>query len=204
MRRLTLCGAMLALATGHAAAADPMGDWLVADGSAHIGIDNCDGALWGVVMWEKTPGVDARNPDRSKRNLPTLHLPVLLAMVPTREDRWDGKVYNAENGKTYTAHLTMRGPDELRIEGCVFGGYLCGGETWQRAAPADSEATTPPPATTSPPAPPVPRAGKPAATRKSTTTGSRQLSAPAAAQPRSEVCAAVAERTGPPHEGGLK
>jgi len=197
MRRLTLtlcglCGAILAFGAGSAAAADPIGEWLVADGSARIGIDNCNGALWGVVTWEKEPGVDSKNPDRSKRNLPTLHLPVLLAMTPAQEDRWDGKVYNAENGKTYTAHLTTTGPDQLRIEGCVFAGYLCGGETWQRVAPADATSTNPVP----PAAAPRTGAAKPPVRKSS---APRQLAPPAAIQPVSEVCAAVTERAGPPH-----
>ncbi len=37
-------------------AAEPTGDWRVEDGSAIIRIDNCRGALWGVVAWEKDPG----------------------------------------------------------------------------------------------------------------------------------------------------
>ena len=37
-------------------AADPTGDWRVADGVANIRVAQCNGSMWGVVAWEKTPG----------------------------------------------------------------------------------------------------------------------------------------------------
>ena len=132
----------LLLSAGAASANEPIGDWLVEDGSAHIRIANCSGALWGVVAWEKKPGgVDADNPDPAKRSRPTLGLPILLDMKPVSATKWGGEVYNAQNGKTYKASITSLSPDSLRIEGCVFGGLFCGGEKWTRvAAPPPVEA----------------------------------------------------------------
>ena len=72
MRRAisTLCAAVLASTA--ARAAEPTGDWRVEDGSAIIRIDNCSGALWGVVTWEKTPGRDNQNPNPTLRGRPRL------------------------------------------------------------------------------------------------------------------------------------
>ena len=56
---ITLC--TVTLASSAALAAEPTGDWRVEDGSAIIRIDNCRGALWGVVAWEKVPGRDERS-----------------------------------------------------------------------------------------------------------------------------------------------
>jgi uncharacterized protein (DUF2147 family) len=110
----------------------PVGEWLVNDQTARIRIEKCGGAMWGAVSWEKSPGGrDLENPDPSKRTRPTLGLPVLLNMRPGKEGRWDGEVYNAKNGKTYTAHITMLDPSVLRIEGCALG-FLCGSENWTR------------------------------------------------------------------------
>ena len=39
-----------------ALAADPTGDWRVADGVANIRVAECNGSMWGAVAWEKTPG----------------------------------------------------------------------------------------------------------------------------------------------------
>ena len=113
---------------------DVTGEWLVKDATAKIRVENCGGTVWGVVSWEKTPGgTDAQNPDPSKRNRPTLGLPILLNMQQKQPDRWDGEVYNAQNGKTYDSHISLVNPDTLRIEGCVLG-FLCGGENWTRVS----------------------------------------------------------------------
>jgi uncharacterized protein (DUF2147 family) len=113
----------------------PVGEWLVNDRTARIRIENCGGAMWGAVSWEKSPGgQDVQNPDPAKRTRATLGLPVLLNMHPGQDGRWDGEVYNAKNGKTYTAHITMVDPNTLQIEGCVLGS-LCGGENWTRFQP---------------------------------------------------------------------
>ncbi len=126
-----LSAAALFLSAMPASAAEPLGEWLVKDGSARIKIDHCGDGLWGVVAWEKQAGRDENNPDASKRSRPTLGLPILLDMKPAKPGRWDGEVYNAENGKTYTSNISLPSADVLRIEGCVLG-FLCGGEDWTR------------------------------------------------------------------------
>lgn len=114
------------------------GEWLVEDQTARIRIENCGGALWGAVSWEKSPGgQDVQNPDPTKRTRPTLGLPVILNMQAGHDGRWNGEVYNAKNGQTYTAHISMLDPSTLRIEGCVLG-FLCGGENWTRFEPKTS------------------------------------------------------------------
>ncbi len=125
---------LLSFAAGSALAAEPTGEWLVAEGVAHVRIDNCDGALWGVISWEKRPGGrDKENPDPKKRSRPTLGIPVLLAMKQAGPNLWEGEVYNAQNGRTYSASISLVDSDTLRIQGCVLG-FLCGGENWTRIA----------------------------------------------------------------------
>jgi uncharacterized protein (DUF2147 family) len=119
-----------------AMAADPTGDWRVADGVANIRVAQCYGSMWGVVAWEKEPGgVDSNNPDASKRSRPTLGMPILLDMKKKPgTDSWEGQVYNAKDGQTYASSITPTDGDHLEIRGCVLG-FLCGGETWTRVAP---------------------------------------------------------------------
>jgi uncharacterized protein (DUF2147 family) len=88
--------------------------------------------LQGSISWTKTPGTDSNNPDPSKRSRPVLGVPILLEMKPTKPDRWEGKVYNAQNGKFYDSSITLLNDNQLEIKGCVLG-FLCGGETWSRA-----------------------------------------------------------------------
>jgi uncharacterized protein (DUF2147 family) len=135
MRTLILFATFSGLSTVSALAADPTGDWLVADGVAHIRVAECNGNMWGAVAWEKEPGgVDEHNPDVSKRSRPTLGIAVLSNMKKkSGVDQWEGEVYNANDGKTYSSTIKPVGSDKLEIQGCVLG-FLCGGETWTRIA----------------------------------------------------------------------
>jgi len=119
-----------------ALAADPTGDWRVADGVANIRVAQCNGSMWGAVAWEKTPGGrDEYNPDVSKKNRPTLGMAILIDMKKTAgADQWEGQVYNAKDGQLYSSTITPVGTDQLEIKGCVLG-FLCGGETWTRVGP---------------------------------------------------------------------
>jgi len=119
-----------------ALAADPTGDWRVADGVANVRVAQCGSSMWGVIAWEKEAGGrDANNPDASKRNRPTIGMPILLDMKKKAgADSWEGQVYNAKDGQTYSSSITPTDADHLEIRGCVLG-FLCGGETWTRVAP---------------------------------------------------------------------
>ena len=133
------CGLLLTglvtASTRPALAADPTGDWKVADGVANIRVAECYGNMWGAVAWEKVPGGrDQNNPDAAKQSRPTLGMPILIDMKKTSTaDQWEGQVYNAKDGQLYSSTITLSGPDQLQIKGCVLG-FLCGGETWTRVA----------------------------------------------------------------------
>ena len=137
-RTIAYSGLILATGLGarSALAADPTGDWRVADGVANIRVAQCNGNMWGVVSWEKTPGGrDKNNPDASLQSRPTLGMPILLAMKKkSGVDAWEGQVYNAKDGQTYSSTIKPVGADQLEIQGCVLG-FLCGGETWTRVGP---------------------------------------------------------------------
>jgi uncharacterized protein (DUF2147 family) len=133
----TVAYSTIVLATGLASAlaADPTGDWRVADGVANIRVAECNGSMWGAVSWEKTPGGrDTNNPDVSKQNRPTLGMPILIDMKKKPGvDQWEGQVYNAKDGQSYSSTIKPISADQMEIQGCVLG-FLCGGETWTRVA----------------------------------------------------------------------
>jgi uncharacterized protein (DUF2147 family) len=141
-RHLVYCGLILSagfvsagLSAAHAA--DPTGDWKVADGVANIRVAECNGSMWGAVAWEKTPGgLDKNNPDVTKKSRPTMGMAILIDMKKNAKgDKWGGEVYNAKDGKMYKSTIALGDtPDELEIQGCVLG-FLCGGETWTRVGP---------------------------------------------------------------------
>ncbi|MGJ5204458.1 DUF2147 domain-containing protein [Bradyrhizobium sp. HKCCYLR20261] len=134
--RIAYSAVLLAAGISSASAADPTGDWKVADGVANIRVAQCNGSMWGVVAWEKTPGGrDVNNPDPARQSRPTLGMPILIDMKKKPgAEAWEGQVYNAKDGKLYASTITPTDSDHLEIQGCVLG-FLCGGETWTRVGP---------------------------------------------------------------------
>ena len=135
MRTVAFSAVFLVTGIASALAADPTGDWRVADGVANIRVAECNGSMWGAVAWEKTPGGrDKNNPDVSKQSRPTLGMPILIAMKKKPAvDQWEGEVYNAKDGQMYATTIKPLGTDQMEIQGCVLG-FLCGGETWTRVS----------------------------------------------------------------------
>jgi uncharacterized protein (DUF2147 family) len=135
-RTIAYSGIFLASVLGPALAADPTGDWKVADGVANIRVAQCNGNMWGAVAWEKTPGGrDKNNPEPARQSRPTLGMPILIDMKKKPgADAWEGQVYNAKDGQFYSSTIKPVGSDQLEIQGCVLG-FLCGGETWTRVGP---------------------------------------------------------------------
>ena len=133
MRKLWLAALAGVAVSSPALAADPNGDWLVAEKSAVIRIAPCGDALCGNIAWTKGPaGNDKNNPDPAKRNRPIVGLTILQNMKPAGDNRWEGEIYNAQNGNTYSGSIALASDKVLRIEGCVLG-FLCGGQDWSRA-----------------------------------------------------------------------
>ena len=64
--------------------------------------------------------------------------PQYFGTVLVRDMVWDGSAFtggtleDVENGAIYRARLRFRGPDRLRVSGCILGGVICGGQTWTR------------------------------------------------------------------------
>jgi uncharacterized protein (DUF2147 family) len=135
MKRFMAAGLLSLLSIGAAfAQATPAGDWLVEDGTARIRLVQCSGAYWGVISWTKdAPGKDENNPNPALRNRSVLGIPILIDMKPAGT-RWEGQVYNAQDGSTYKSNISLLSPNVLKIEGCVLGGIFCGGENWTRQA----------------------------------------------------------------------
>jgi uncharacterized protein (DUF2147 family) len=131
MRPFWLVG--LALAMPAAASASPAGDWLVADGTAVIRVAPCgQGAYCGKIAWAPKDGVDDHNPDASKRGRSIIGTTILVDMKPSGNNRWEGEIYNPEDGKTYSGSIAVVSPDMLRVEGCLL--VFCGGENWTRTS----------------------------------------------------------------------
>lgn len=63
------------------------------------------------------PKVDRENPDASLRSRPLIGLQVVTGMAPSGKNKWKGKIYNADDGRTYTAEAKLSG-NKLVIKAC--------------------------------------------------------------------------------------
>jgi len=45
---------------------------------------------------------------------------------------WAGTIINPIGGQQYTARISMQDEQTLKVEGCVLGGMVCGGQLWSR------------------------------------------------------------------------
>jgi uncharacterized protein (DUF2147 family) len=134
----TLAALLAAPGASAQAGGEVSGVWLTQAGDAKVRVSKCGGGICGVVVWLKDPinpatgkpHVDDKNPNPSLARRPMIGLPLFSGMRPSGPDKWSGQIYNADDGNSYASHISLAGPDILKVEGCV--GVLCGGENWTR------------------------------------------------------------------------
>ena len=138
---LTSAAAILLGASAPALAAEPIGKWLTKDNNATVAIAHCGDALCGTIVALREPNdpatgkpkTDIYNPDAAKRERSVIGVQIVFDMKPSgTADKWDGQVYNAEDGKTYTGSITLTGASTLDLKGCALAGLICKTQTWNR------------------------------------------------------------------------
>src|SRR5882724_10849728 len=135
---LAICQMVIVGPGSAASVADPSGTWLTEDGRARVRVERCGVSLeqiCGFVVWMKEP-VDANglplkdqnNPDPAKRSRPLLGHQLMLGLRPAADGRFEGQIYNAENGKSYEISLRREATD-LKVKGCMLS-VFCATQTW--------------------------------------------------------------------------
>ncbi|MGE4373180.1 MAG: DUF2147 domain-containing protein [Xanthobacter sp.] len=109
------------------------GLWYTQSGETQVRFAPCGKAICGTIAWLKTPRKDTSNPDAAKRDRSLVGTQLVYGLMPAGNGKWNGKLYNYENGKTYSGSLQLKGADKLELSGCVMGGLLCRSQTWSRA-----------------------------------------------------------------------
>ncbi|MDB5592696.1 DUF2147 domain-containing protein [Enterovirga sp.] len=130
-----LIGTALPGAVAEAAPRDPTGVWLVQDRRARVRVEKCGPAqdqLCAFVVWlpsgDKNPTVDANNPDPKKATRPILGHQIMLGLK-AEDDRYEGLIYNADDGRSYDVTVWLERPGNLKVKGCLLS-FLCSTETW--------------------------------------------------------------------------
>jgi uncharacterized protein (DUF2147 family) len=152
MRKLFLAALFAAIApVASAQAQSVMGTWLTASGVAQVKIEPCanpaSGALCGFIVGLINPkgpdgvvvapdvATDYRNENPALRSRKVLGMPLIWGFKKTSDPNAfeNGQIYNGENGKTYSANISLQPDGTLRLRGYV--GSPMFGETqiWTRA-----------------------------------------------------------------------
>ena len=151
MKRLVVAAILTMLgAPASAQVGSVMGTWLTASGVAKVRIGPCDrpanGPVCGVIVGLINPkgpngqvvapdqATDYRNPDPNLRGRKVIGMPLIWGFKKTADPNGfeEGHIYNGENGKVYTANISLQPDGTLRLRGYV--GSPMFGETqiWTR------------------------------------------------------------------------
>lgn len=103
--------------TAPASSNSPLGVWLTEEKEGKVRIEQCGANLCGY-------SVDAKSNQNGEQ--------VLINMKPGKYAKWSGRILDPNTGSTYDSTIALKGTDNLRVQGCAFGGMFCGGQTWSR------------------------------------------------------------------------
>lgn len=134
-------------------AAEPYGTWLTEDGRARIRTERCGSdatRLCGFVVWGREPldkdgkpKIDRYNPNPAFQPRPQLGHQMLLGLKPNAEGHFEGRIYNADNGKSYDVTVWSDQPSTLTVKGCML--VFCASQSWKRVtdvAPGQVQGST--------------------------------------------------------------
>jgi uncharacterized protein (DUF2147 family) len=113
-----------------------VGRWKTPVHNGIVEIQRCGASICGKIIasdkLRTNPNLaDAQNSDKALRNRRLMNLQILSGFKQQGAGWYGGKIYNAEDGKTYSAEVTMTGNDQLNLRGCVFKPF-CRTQTWTR------------------------------------------------------------------------
>ena len=134
LRFVALAAAALAVATP-AFAADISGRWLTST-NAQVEIFRCGAAYCGRLLGspriDREPGLtDQNNKDAAKRGRKLKGLVFLEGFGGGPVNFSGGRLYNPEDGATYTGTITVVDANTLKLKGCVIA-PLCKTQVWKR------------------------------------------------------------------------
>lgn len=134
---MVLGGVLLALSMAASAqAADVLGQWKTPNKNGVVEITKCGDSICGTLISSdgiaKNPGLqDTENKDPALRTR-TLKGLLLISGFKGGPTEWtDGKIYNPEDGNTYTSTVKLLDDKTLEVKGCIMV-PLCRTYIWKR------------------------------------------------------------------------
>ena len=104
------------------------GTWRNPKGSIDVRTAPCSGALCGQIVRANAKAME----DARKKGIDKLVGLQLLQDYHLKDDVWAGRVYVPDMGRTFSSRIAMIGHDQIKISGCLVGGFLCKSQVWTR------------------------------------------------------------------------
>jgi uncharacterized protein DUF2147 len=91
----------------------PIGIWATEENKGNVRIEQCGQNLCGYAV------------NTGER---------ILINMKAEGAKWTGRIHDPDSDRNYDSTIAMKGANELRVQGCAFGGMFCGGQTWRRVS----------------------------------------------------------------------
>lgn len=121
--------------SAHASVHDVYGLWMSEAKDGLIVVSDCgDGTPCGTLVWVDPKKADtlfdARNKDKAMRSRALIGVPIIWDFKRSNKGWKSGKIYNPEDGKTFTARIKRQENNLLQVKGCL--GVICITNIWTR------------------------------------------------------------------------
>lgn len=132
MRPLKLAIALMMPAVAGQSAAEANiveGIWINPRGTVAVKTGPCGTRLCGHIVWASPVAVaDARDSGVSQ----LIGLELLQDYKFSGARRWTGRVFVPDMGRSFSSTIEQLSAHDLKIQGCLIGGFLCKSQTWHR------------------------------------------------------------------------
>lgn len=135
-RTIVITAAALGALASPAMAADVAGLWATPTNGGQVEISRCGASLCGKLVTSNhikaDPATkDARNKDASQRGRPLKSLQMLYDFTGGPTKWTGGKVYNPDDGGTYSGTIELISDNQMKLKGCIVA-PLCKTQVWNR------------------------------------------------------------------------
>lgn len=104
---------------------DIFGEWWTPGFNARVLIYPCGDKACGKITWawEETP------PDIADKK-PLVGQTIFAGLEKADTRKWEGRIYNPEDGRNYSSDVSLLTPATLEVNGCVL--LFCKRQVWRR------------------------------------------------------------------------
>ena len=118
----------LLFGSANAVAGDIFGEWWTPGFNARVLIYPCGEKACGKITWaweESPPGIAEKKP--------LVGQAIFTGLAREVNQRWEGRIYNPEDGRSYSSNVALLTSLTLEVNGCVM--MFCKRQVWRRFDP---------------------------------------------------------------------